>query len=165
MTLVIHDLSKEEAAAFDFKESRVISDNGRIRNCIGCFGCWVKTPGQCVIHDGYENVGSELSKCSRLIIISRCAYGCYSPFVKNVLDRIISYVHPCFEIRNGEMHHKRRYDNEITVDLYMYGSGITEDERKTAEGIVRANAVNFDGKAGRIAFAENAQELGGELIC
>lgn len=64
MTLVIHDLSKEEAAAFDFKGSRVISDNGRIRNCIGCFGCWVKTPGQCVIHDGYENVGSELSKCS-----------------------------------------------------------------------------------------------------
>lgn len=63
------------------------------------------------------------------------------------------------------MHHKRRYDNEITVDLYMYGSGITEDEKKTAEGIVRANAVNFDGRAGRIVFAENAQEFGGELIC
>ena len=47
----------------------------------------------------------------------------------------------------------------------MYGCGITEDEKKTAEGIVRANAVNFDGRAGRIAFAENAQELGGELIC
>ena len=32
---------------------RVIMPQGTIHHCVGCFGCWVKTPGKCVIHDGY----------------------------------------------------------------------------------------------------------------
>ena len=41
---------------------KIIKPQTDIRHCIGCFGCWVKTPGQCVIHDGYENTGIDMSK-------------------------------------------------------------------------------------------------------
>jgi len=27
---------------------------------------WIKTPGLCIIKDGFENMGELLSKCSRL---------------------------------------------------------------------------------------------------
>ena len=84
-------------------EYKLIKPQGDIRHCIGCFGCWVKTPGQCVIHDGYENTGADMGKCSELILISKCCYGSVSPFVKNVQDRAISYIHPDFVIRKGEM--------------------------------------------------------------
>ncbi|WP_407654270.1 MULTISPECIES: hypothetical protein [Caproicibacterium] len=35
-----------------------------------------------------------LSQCDELILISKCCYGGFSPFVKNVLDRSIPYIHP-----------------------------------------------------------------------
>ncbi|GFI61861.1 hypothetical protein IMSAG049_01032 [Clostridiales bacterium] len=163
MKLIIHDLTEKEAAIFDFKDNTVISDNGNIKRCTGCFGCWVKTPGQCIIHDGYENLGKKFSECDQLIIISKCVYGSYSPFIKNVLDRSISYVHPFFEIRKGEMHHKRRYANKVHLVVYMYG-GMTDSEKETAEELVKANALNLNCESFEIHFAKEVLEFGGELI-
>ena len=36
-------------------EHKVISPNGSIRNCIGCFGCWVKTPGNLLFPSEFCN--------------------------------------------------------------------------------------------------------------
>ncbi|MGD9569593.1 MAG: hypothetical protein AB7V48_15000 [Sedimentibacter sp.] len=84
MKLLIHDLSKE-----DFNDLLgtikgdvlVIGDNNTIHNCIGCFGCWIKKPGECVIVDDYSNMGKLLSKCNEMMVISKCFYGGFSPFV------------------------------------------------------------------------------------
>ena len=89
MNILIHDFSEKRFQEL-FPETNnnvyIISDTGTIRHCVGCFGCWIKTPGKCVLKDGYDNLGELLSKSEKLTIISRCFYGCYSPFVKNVLD-------------------------------------------------------------------------------
>ena len=89
MKIIIHDLDKQEYNSFVQMyntNTTVISDNGTIHNCIGCFGCWLKTPGRCVLKDGYEDMGKLLSQCEELIIISECIYGSYSPIIRNVLD-------------------------------------------------------------------------------
>ena len=70
-----------------------------------------------------------------------------------------------FEIRGGEMHHRRRYDNVMEMELYMYGENISEAEKSTAENIVKANAANFDGKVKKVVFAERAGDFGGEIVC
>lgn len=101
-------------------EYQLIKPQGKIHHCVGCFGCWVKTPGKCVIHDGYENIGIMMGSCTELILISQCCYGSVSPFVKAVLDRAISYIHPDFVLRKGEMHHKRRYKNVISISAHFY---------------------------------------------
>ena len=85
------------------------------RPCIGCFGCWIKTPGSCVLPDSYQEMGKLLSRTSELILISRCCYGGYSPYVKNVLDRSIGYIQPFFRIVHGEMHHVMRHDNRMAT--------------------------------------------------
>ena len=140
-------------------EYKIIKPQGDIRHCIGCFGCWVKTPGQCVIHDGYENTGADMGKCSELILISKCCYGSVSPFVKNVQDRAISYIHPDFVIRKGEMHHKRRYKNVISLSAYFYGEKITDAEKETAKNILQANADNYDGLVKDVCFYNTIEEL------
>lgn len=124
LRLLIHDLDTkdfEKIFTNPLNDTMIISDDGTINHCIGCFGCWVRTPGACVIRDNYGDMGEHLSKCNELIIISKCCYGGFSPFVKNVLDRSISYIHPDFRNINGEMHHRRRYKNHINMKVCIMG--------------------------------------------
>lgn len=162
MNILIHDFSDEQFQEL-FPEINnnvyIISDTGTIRHCVGCFGCWIKTPGKCVLKDGYDNLGELLSKSEKLTIISRCFYGCYSPFVKNVLDRSISYMLPFFKIKNNETHHKRRYQNNIQLEVHFYGENITIEERKTAKKLVKANCANFSVKNYKISFSNLLDEL------
>lgn len=142
----------------------IINPQGNIHHCIGCFGCWVKTPGKCVICDGYENTGIAMGKCTELVLVSQCYYGSVSPFVKTVQDRAISYIHPDFVLRKGEMHHKRRYRNIISLSAYFYGEHITEAEKQTARNILAANADNYDGLVKNIYFYNTAEELENTIL-
>lgn len=162
MKLIITDLEN-----FDIPvegEHKIIRPQGHIRNCVGCFGCWTRTPGRCVIHDGYENTGIDMGRCTELIFVSKCCYGSVSPFVKTVQDRALSYIHPDFVIRRGEMHHKRRYDNVILLSAYFYGETITDTEKETARKILAANADNYDGRVKGVYFYRSSEELGGISI-
>ncbi len=92
-----------------------------------------------------------MGRCTELILVSRCCYGSVSPFVKTVQDRAISYIHPYFVLRRGEMHHKRRYSNVIQLSAYFYGT-ITAAEKETARNLIEANADNYDGLVKNIFF-------------
>ena len=157
MKLLIHDLEEEfkELLPKTVDNMTVVSEENAIQNCIGCFGCWIKTPSACVIRDKCGDMGEYLSKCDEVIIISKCFYGGFSPFVKNVLDRSISYLHPYFEIRNKEMHHRRRYNNHFNLKVCFYGGNITEQEKQTAEKLIQANAMNLDCSAEKVTFVQD----------
>ena len=56
MNLLIHDYFREE---FNSVKDRyegwdIVSDNGNIHPCIGCFHCWISGNGKCIQKDGYE---------------------------------------------------------------------------------------------------------------
>lgn len=159
MKLIITDLKDFDIPVTG--EYQLIKPQGDIHHCIGCFGCWIKTPGICVIQDGYERTGAALGDCDELIVISRLCYGSVSPFVKTVQDRAISYIHPYFVMRKGEMHHKRRYENVIKVSAFFYGESITESEKETARELMQANADNYDGLVEKVSFYQSEDELKG----
>ncbi len=162
MKLIITDLENFSIPVEG--EYKVIKPQGEIRHCIGCFGCWVKTPGECVLHDGYEKTGSDMGRCTELILVSRCYYGSVSPFVKTVQDRAISYIHPDFVMRKGEMHHKRRYQNTISLSAHLYGENMTEIEKETARQLLQANADNYDGLVKEVSFYQSVKELEGIVL-
>lgn len=165
MKLIVHDLTEEQAEPIFPQNAgtKIIGNDGTIHHCIGCFGCWIKTPAQCVIRDHYGDMGKLLSKCDELILVSKCCYGGFSPFIKNVIDRSIPYIHPYFTIRNGEMHHKRRYENRFRLSAFFYGTDITQQEKKTAENLIHANALNLDCQIKKIQFASAADSFRGEF--
>jgi multimeric flavodoxin WrbA len=162
MKLLIHDIEQEALSSNMLAETddiKIISEDSPIHNCIGCFGCWVKTPAACVIRDKYGDMGEILSKCEKVTIISKCLYGGFSPFVKSVMDRSISFVLPYFMIKNGEMHHRTRYDNHFNLEVIFYGEDITEKEKQTAMKLAEANSINLHCKDYRISFVKNLSEL------
>lgn len=156
MKVVISDLRELQGAAGP--DCHVILAEPHGRFCRGCFGCWTRTPGECVVHDGLEETGAWLGAADELLLISRCCFGSLSPAVKRVLDRAISYIHPYFEIRSGQMHHKRRYSNRLHLHACLYGSG-GEQEENTMRGILAANAVNYDGELSAVRFYPSAGSL------
>ena len=114
MRLILHDLDQNQVEAaglntFSTEQNIIIDSRGIRQYCLGCFACWLKTPGKCIIPDEYQTMGENLSKVDEFLIISKSTFGSYSSSVKNVLDRSISYVLPYFEVRKGEMHHQERY--------------------------------------------------------
>lgn len=167
MRLVISDLSHEQVHILLptlAEDDVIITHNDAINYCIGCFGCWVKTPAICVIRDAYGDMGKLFSQSDEVLLISQCTYGGFSPFVKNVLDRSISYIHPYFVIKNGEMHHRRRYNHSFNLRVWFYGDLITEDEKVTAEKLVKANAINLDCHVDQVKFLSGIDALEGHIL-
>lgn len=166
MKIIIHDLSQQEFATLHMSNNvdTIISDDGSIRNCIGCFGCWLKTPGVCVLKDGYHNMGGLLAKCDELVMISKCIYGSYSPFIRNVWDRSLPYLLPYFATKNGETHHKNRYKNEIALSVHFYGENISESEQKTARALVAANVINFYMSERNTLFYKDFRDIRGAIL-
>lgn len=154
MNLVIHDLEQKELEHFyQVKpEDYVISKEHEIHSCMGCFGCWLKTPGRCVIKDQFQQMGERFAEADQIVLISRCTYGGYSPFVKGVLERSISFILPYFTIRKGEVHHALRYRKHPIIHTIFYGDKITADERETAELLVKANGLNLGTKQTSVKF-------------
>lgn len=166
MRLIIHDLAEEDFVKImpdPPGDTRIITNDHEIHNCIGCFGCWIKTPAVCIIRDKYGDMGATLSQSSQVTIISQCFYGGFSPFVKNILDRSISFIHPYFRIKDGRMHHRPRYRNKFDLSVWFYGEEMTEEEKKTAEKLVNANAINLDCNTQRVSFVREIEELEGRL--
>lgn len=164
MTLIITDVESKNLSVKD-PEHIYIEKSEKILPCRGCFGCWVKTPGQCVLNDGYGEIGKKLSECDSLIMVSKLTYGSYSPFVKNVLDRSISYVHPYFRIYKNKMHHRKRYNNVLSLSAYFYSDprsdnfSPSEDERNTAKELVSAQSENLGATVENITFLDTPVHL------
>ena len=174
MKLLIHDLNEEEwlTIADQYEDYEIIADEGTIKPCIGCFSCWNRTPGKCVIKDGYENMGCLIHHAEEVKVISRYTYGGFSSFVKNVFDRCLGYVLPHFELVNGESHHMKRYDETKPITFVFYGDELSEEDRQQAIRYVNAVCINmraevkdviFEEKKQRKAYRDNAPEMSGKV--
>ena len=160
MKLVIHDLTKEEwdRQALEYGECTVVSADGRkISPCAGCFGCWDKDPGRCVIKDGYGDMGYLIHHADEVVVISRYTFGGFSGFVKNVFDRSLGYVLPQFEIVKGESHHKKRYDEDKPFTFIFYGSSLSREEKDSAVRYVEAVCTNIRGYVRKVVFMESGE--------
>jgi multimeric flavodoxin WrbA len=82
----------------------------KLGHCVGCFGCWLKTPGQCVQVDAGREVLPALLHSDTTVLFSPVLYGSYSPDLKRGLDRCLSGLNlPYLKVARGETHHAPRY--------------------------------------------------------
>lgn len=158
--LIVHDVEAAEGLLPQLsisQEDTVLYALPQVKPCIGCFGCWIKTPGTCVIQDAGKACLRNMRAHKRIIVVSRLVYGGLSPAIKTILDRSIGFVLPFFEMRNDEMHHVRRYKEHVfSLEYKLYGDHMEEAQVETAKKLIAANALNFCPQTYDIGFYETA---------
>ena len=106
-------------------------DRNNMKSCMGCVGCWIKTPGKCVIDDSLNSINESYINSDLVIYLTPVIFGQYSSTIKNVMDRFIPNVLPFFEERNGATVHPSRYDKYPKQILIGYGDDLTNEESDT----------------------------------
>lgn len=113
-----------------------------VKPCLGCFGCWLETPGRCVMHDA-DDVAAVVARSDLVVYLSPVTFGGYSSHLKKVIDRMIFLILPFFLRVDGETHHVPRYKDRANL-LFV---GVTEEPDPESEEIFPAlaegNAINM----------------------
>jgi multimeric flavodoxin WrbA len=114
----------------------------RIAGCLGCFDCWVKTPGICVIDDFGRETAKKAVQSDLLVWLTPVTFGGYSSELKKALDRLIPNLLPYFDSYHGQIHHKMRYEKQ--PKLLVIGTQSTDEvDEETFLAMTERNALNL----------------------
>ena len=165
MYMVIHDLSDELFYTLAFKdEIHEVNAKNKAATCQGCFKCWLKNAGYCVMKDSLQHIGAAIGTSNKITIISEICYGGYSSSIKRVMDRSISSSIPFFTYRGWKTHHMKRYHHSHQMlSVYLYGKS-SELEKETAKELVKMNSINMGIEEVEVIFADTADELRGRVM-
>jgi len=120
-----------------------------IRYCSGCFGCWIKTPGECVTADDSHDVCRAAIQADWLLFASPLSMGFISAELKRMLDKMIPLVHPYMVIDQGEVHHRKRYPHYPVLGLLIAKNDDTDNEDlEIIETSFKRLAINFKSRLG-----------------
>ena len=129
----------------------------KIRNCVGCFGCWVKTPGKCVIRDDAVTVYPLIAYSSRVIYVTRLYCGCYDLPMKTMLERAIPVQQAFIRLYHGQTHHIQREVKPKDAIIIAYGDAVPKEEQELFRRLVARNAHNMLFQSWRVIFAKEAE--------
>ncbi len=139
----IHEIMLKELKKLNWDATSIVLEDKKIAYCTGCFGCWVQTPGECVIKDYVETIVREMVHSDLIIYITPIVFGGYSSILKKALDRQISRVLPYFTKVNGEVHHSKRYEKQQSLlSIGLLDKHDTEKE-EIFKSLVARNAINM----------------------
>ena len=115
----------------------------KLAHCLGCFNCWIKTPGICVEADAGREIAKAVIQADVAVLFTPVTFGGYSPELKKALDRFVQLVSPFFAMDHGEVHHPPRYGRRprlVTVGVQRHANPYEAHIFKTLAG---RNAINI----------------------
>ncbi|MGI5957862.1 MAG: flavodoxin family protein [Massiliimalia sp.] len=156
MKLILTDkpIDRMDQISQDIKYIDLSSCN--IANCVGCFGCWTKTPGKCVIRDDAVKVYPYIAQSDQVMYISRIRYGGYDTVMKTMLERAIPIQQAFIRLVNGETHHVQRNVVPKQATVIAYGAEDKEEQELFSQLVAR-NAHNMNFESYQIIFTEESK--------
>jgi multimeric flavodoxin WrbA len=128
------------------KETDVIiynSNETEIKDCIGCWSCWWRTPGKCALNDDAFKLYKDYINSDEVVMLFNTENGFIDGRGKTFLDRLIQHYLPYIKLRNGECAHLKRYDKYPVVNFYFEKSNLNTDEVKNLKSYLARTAYHF----------------------
>ncbi len=141
--------NREDVVSFDLSHMKIAP-------CVGCFGCWTRTPGKCVIRDDAVRVYPRLAESDTAIYVSRVRYGGYDMVMKTMLERAIPVQQAFIRLLDGETHHIQRAVVPKKATIVAYGVRDREEENLFRRLVAR-NAKNMSFQSYEIRFNDEEQ--------
>jgi multimeric flavodoxin WrbA len=116
----------------------------KISYCTGCWGCWVKTPGECVVPDDTIEIRKQMIHSDFVLYASPIIMGYTSALMKMVQDKSIPLLHPYIELVNKECHHEGRYSQYPKIGLlFQQEPETTEADISLLKELFERYSINF----------------------
>jgi len=118
-----------------------------------------------VIGEGVEttekDIGKWIGSCRQLVLISRCVYGGFSPFIQAVLNKCGQYFGPFLEVRHGQTHYQVHSGNknEFGMICCFYGEQITVQEEQSARIQSVSDGISLQARGVKIVFCNTVDAL------
>ena len=128
--------AEAEVVTFSLREMK-------LAHCLGCFGCWVKTPGLCVEADAGRDIARAMVRSDVTVLFTPVTFGGYSPELKKMVDRFIQLASPFFQMDHGEVHHPPRYSQRPRLVMVGVQRNANPAEAHIFKTLAGRNAINF----------------------
>ncbi|MGE5423169.1 MAG: NAD(P)H-dependent oxidoreductase [Ignavibacteriales bacterium] len=113
--------------------------------CKGCFGCWVKKPGECVINDDIGRINRTLMNSDVTIYLCPVIFGQFSPNIKNSIDRWLPNMLPFFMVRkDGSTMHPPRYESYPAQIMAGYADDLSKEDAQLFTDINKNHRNNVE---------------------
>jgi multimeric flavodoxin WrbA len=147
----------EEAHAVTQLDLRDLS----LRYCIGCWGCWVKTPGECSNRDDSHEMDRAIINSDFVLWAAPLKMGFPSELLKMAMDKHLPLIHPYMVVDHGEAHHRKRYDLSPRLGLLVEKEATTDErDLQIVTDIYCRTALNFKT---RLEFSLTTETPAGEV--
>ena len=148
-----------ELSVQGWRAETVVLREKKIAICTGCFGCWVQTPGVCVIDDFGREAARMVIGSNVLIYLTPITFGGYSSELKKAVDRFAcSMLLPFFKKIEGEIHHRVRYQPLPSLIGIGVLPGPDEESERIFTKLVERNSINLHSPASHAAVFYNHQD-------
>ena len=128
---------------FETEEAQI--GRGDLAFCMGCFGCWVKKPGECVIGDSMAKLNRDEMNSDVVIFLSPVVFGQFSANIKNAVDRWLPNMLPFFQTRaDGSTMHPPRYSDYPRQIMIGYGDSLSERDAQLFSDITKKHRSNVE---------------------
>ena len=115
-----------------------------LRYCIGCWGCWVKTPGQCISQDASIEIDRAVINSDFTLWAAPLKMGFPTTLLKMALDKHLPLIHPYMEVAHNEAHHLKRYKHYPRVGALVEKETDTDEKDiRILTNIIARTALNF----------------------
>lgn len=136
------DLSARLVAA-GHDVSQWVVRNRELRGCTGCFACWTRTPGHCVLKDEGSDLDQAVAASDLVLLASPLIMGHMSALLRAANERFLPLLLPYVEVVEGECRHVSRYSKRPNLGLLVEPGDATAEELDIVKSTMNYTAKNF----------------------
>ncbi len=130
----------------------------RVKDCTGCWSCWLKTPGRCIYNDLDEFYKAYLD-AEKVVIFAKVSQGFISGNLKTLFDRMIPLFLPYISYKTGESMHLPRYEKYPDIEVYYQGEFASIEDKKIYEDYIYRTFYQFYSKCELKTITQSSLEV------